>query len=129
MFRMVTRRWLAVLLAGALGALAGGAGADPNWKQNGNSKATKTEQCVRPTDEIRRYHMSLLKHQRDVTVHQGVRKTPDSLAGCVECHANKDLAGKYLPVNAEGQFCSACHAFAAVQLDCFQCHTTVPAGR
>ena len=73
--------------------------------------------------------MSLLKHQRDVTVHQGVRKTPDSLAGCVECHANKDLAGKHLPVNAEGQFCSACHAFAAVQLDCFQCHTTVPAGR
>ena len=129
MSAMVTSKWLVVLLAGALGALAGGAGADPNWKQNGNSRATKAEQCVRPTDEVRRYHMSLLKHQRDITVHQGVRQTADALAGCVDCHANKDLAGKFVPVNAEGQFCSACHAFAAVQLDCFQCHTTVPAGK
>jgi hypothetical protein len=129
MFGMVTRRLLTGVLAGAMVALAGNAGAGADWKQTGNAKATKLDQCVRPTPEIRRDHMALLKHQRDVTVHQGVRKTPDSLAGCVECHANQDLAGMHLPVNAEGQFCSACHAFAAVQLDCFQCHTTVPAGR
>jgi len=129
MARLVTRRLLTVLLAGAFAALAGTAGADANWKQTGNSKATKQAQCVRPTAEIRRYHMDLLKHQRDVTVHEGVRKTPDALAGCIDCHVNKDLQGKPVPVDGEGQFCAACHSFAAVQLDCFQCHATVPTGR
>jgi hypothetical protein len=129
MFGMVTRALLTGLLAGALVALAGTAGADANWKQTTNSKATKLEQCVRPTGEIRRYHMDVLKHQRDVTVHQGVRKTPDALAGCIDCHVNKDAQGKSIPVNGDGQFCNSCHAFAAVHLDCFQCHSTVPTGR
>ena len=129
MFLMVTRRLLTGLLAGALVALAGTAGADANWKQTGNSRAAKLEQCVRPTGEIRRYHMDLLKHQRDVTVYQGVRKTTDALAGCIDCHVNKDLQGKPIPVDGKGQFCSSCHAFAAVHLDCFQCHSTVPTGR
>jgi hypothetical protein len=129
MARLVTRRLLTVLLAGTFAALAGTAGADANWKQTGNSKATKAEQCVRPTPEIRRYHMALLKHQRDVTVHQGVRKTPDALAGCIDCHVNSDGQGKPIPVDGEGQFCAACHSFTAVHLDCFQCHATVPTGR
>jgi len=47
MFGMVTRGLLTGLLAGALVALAGTAGADANWKQTTNSKATKLEQCVR----------------------------------------------------------------------------------
>jgi hypothetical protein len=129
MARLVTRRLLTVLLAGAFAALAGTAGADANWKQTGNSKATKLDQCVRPTPEIRRNHMALLKHQRDVTVHQGVRKTPDALAGCIDCHVNSDGQGKPIAVDGEGQFCAACHSFAAVHLDCFQCHATVPTSR
>ena len=129
MFGMVTRRLLAGLLAGALVALAGNAGAGADWKQTGNAKATKLEQCVRPTPEIRRNHMALLKHQRDVTVHEGVRKTPDALAGCIDCHVNKDPQGKPVPVDSQGQFCGSCHAFAAVRPDCFQCHSTVPTGR
>ena len=98
MARLVTRRLLTVLLAGAFAALASTAGADANWKETGNSKATKLEQCVRPTPEIRRNHMALLKHQRDVTVHQGVRKTTDALAGCIDCHVNSDAQGKPVPV-------------------------------
>jgi predicted CXXCH cytochrome family protein len=121
-----TRRLLAGLVGVALAASAGLAAADKNWKQNGNSKATTLEQCVRPTAEIRRHHMDLLKHQRDITVHLGVRKTTDALAGCIDCHANKDAQGKPVAVNAEGQFCQGCHAFTAVHLDCFQCHSTVP---
>jgi hypothetical protein len=121
-----TRRLLAGLVGAALVASAGLVAADKNWKQNGNSKATGLEQCVRPTPEIRRYHMALLKHQRDVTVHQGVRKTADALAGCIDCHTNRDGQGKPVPVNAQGQFCQSCHAFTAVHLDCFQCHSTVP---
>ena len=97
-----TRRLLAALVGVALVASAGVAAADKNWKQNGNSKATGLEQCVRPTGEIRRYHMDLLKHQRDITVHQGVRKTTDALAGCIDCHANKDAQGKPVAVDAAG---------------------------
>lgn len=129
MFGMVTRRLLNGVLAGALVALSGTAGADANWKQTSNSKAAKLEQCVRPTGEIRRYHMALLKHQRDVTVHEGVRKTTDALAGCIDCHVNRDAQGKPIPVDGSGQFCSSCHTFTAVHLDCFQCHSTVPTGR
>jgi hypothetical protein len=124
-----TRRLLAGLVGVALVASAGLVAADKNWKQNGNSRATGLEQCVRPTAEIRRYHMALLKHQRDVTVHQGVRKTTDALAGCIDCHATKDPQGRPVPVDGAGQFCQGCHAFAAVHLDCFQCHSTVPAGK
>lgn len=31
-----------------------------------------------------------------------------------------------MPVNSPGQFCASCHRFAAVSLDCFQCHATTP---
>lgn len=100
--------------------------ADKNWRENGNSKATKTESCVAPTPEMRRDHMKMIKHQRDVTVHEGIRKTDHSLSGCIDCHANKDDAGKYIPVNEEEQFCDGCHDYVAVELDCFSCHATVP---
>jgi len=100
--------------------------ADKNWKINGNSRATVTESCVAPTDHMRRNHMDMIQHQRDITVHQGIRKTDDSLHGCIECHANKDEAGHYIPVNAEQQFCQSCHEYVAAKLDCFSCHATVP---
>jgi hypothetical protein len=29
-------------------------------------------------------------------------------------------------VDEKAQFCSACHAFTAVSLNCFDCHATVP---
>lgn len=95
----------------------------------GSSKADKLDQCVRPTDYMKRNHFEVIKHQRDVTVHQGVRETKDSLALCVDCHANHDSAGKAVPVNAEGQFCDGCHDYVAVNIDCFSCHTNVPGGK
>jgi len=100
--------------------------ADKNWKQNGNSKATQLEACVAPTDDIRRNHMDMMNHQRDLTVHEGIRKTDHSLSGCIDCHANKDKDGHAIPVNAEGQFCESCHEYTATSLDCFSCHSTVP---
>lgn len=110
-----------VLLMVALPALAG-----KNWRTEGNSKATEAEACVAPVPEMRRYHMSMIKHQRDITVHQGIRKTDDSLHGCIDCHANKDDQGNYIPVDAPGQFCASCHEYVATTLDCFSCHATVP---
>lgn len=83
-------------------------------------------QCVRPTDEIRRSHMALLKHDRDLTVVDGIRTIDGSLSGCIACHANKDSHGAFIAVNAEDEFCAGCHEYTGVALNCFQCHATVP---
>jgi hypothetical protein len=125
--RAFVHRW-SWLLAGALFALAGAALADPNWRENGNSRAAvEGGQCVRPTDWMRRNHMDLIKHDRTVTVHQGVRTVDGSLAACVECHANKDPQGQPVPIDAPGEFCAGCHEFTGTTMDCFSCHATVPA--
>ncbi len=87
---------------------------------------TNAQQCIRPTDVMRRDHMELLKHKRDQTMRQGIRTKDASLQGCVDCHSKKDDKGVAIPVNAEGQFCSTCHQYTAVKLDCFECHRTTP---
>mgnify|MGYP001557339353 CR=1 FL=1 len=116
--------WLAI---GALLALVGSAQAGSDWRETGPSKAaTEAEQCVRPTEWMRRNHMALIKHDRTVTVHEGIRTLDGSLAGCVECHANRDDDGGFVAVNAESQFCAACHDYTGVTMDCFTCHRTTP---
>ena len=95
----------------------------------GSAKADKLDECVAPTQDMRRNHFEMIKHQRDMTVRHGIRKTDDSLAGCVDCHAQKDAAGVAVPVNSEGQFCAGCHEYTAVSIDCFSCHTAVPGGK
>ena len=90
-------------------------------------KATKGETCVEPTDIMRRSHFQFILHQRDDTVHQGIRSQKHSLKGCIDCHATQDDQGRYRPINAEGQFCQSCHAYTATRIDCFQCHATKPA--
>ncbi len=75
---------------------------------------------------MRRDHMRLLIHQRDETVIQGIRDEPFSLAECVECHVQVADNGDALRIDAEGQFCQSCHAYAAVKIDCFGCHAAVP---
>jgi hypothetical protein len=77
------------------------------------------EQCVAPVAEIRRDHMKMLFHQRDRTLRQGVRETRFSLKGCVNCHAGKQTHS----VLGKDAFCSSCHEYAAVKIDCFECHT------
>jgi hypothetical protein len=92
------------------------------------SKAAGLDACVEPTDIMRRNHMELIKHQRDATVHGGIRATKHSLAGCIDCHVSSGPDGQPLAANAPDQFCSACHAFAAVKVNCFDCHASVPNG-
>ncbi len=87
---------------------------------------TDATQCVRPTEFMRRNHMELLLHKRDETMYNGIRTKKESLQNCIECHAGKDVEGKAIPVNAPGQFCSSCHTYASVKLDCFECHRTTP---
>lgn len=86
----------------------------------------KGEQCVEPVDVMRRMHMYFLKHERDETVHSGIRGRSYSLVGCVDCHTQKDAKDEFIPVNAEDQFCASCHAYSAVKIDCFECHATKP---
>lgn len=75
--------------------------------------------CVEPTDVMRRNHMKFMLHQRDKTMHEGVRTTPHSLKNCVNCHASKTTNS----VLGKDGFCQACHTYAAVSVDCFTCHT------
>lgn len=89
-------------------------------------QAVKGDSCVEPVDEMRRYHMRMLMHQRDDTVIRGIRTPQHSLVGCVGCHAAQDEAGEYVRIDEPGQFCSTCHEYAAVKMDCFQCHSAVP---
>ncbi len=80
-------------------------------------------QCVDDPAFMRRNHMTLLKHQRDDTMHGGVRTGKYSLKACVACHASQSSQS----VSAEkGDFCQSCHSFAAVKIDCFECHANKP---
>ena len=93
----------------------------PTWPE------PKGEKCVEPTDIMRREHMDFILHQRDETMHRGIRGAKHSLKDCIDCHAGYDDSGKPLPINQEGQFCESCHTYAAVSIDCFSCHRTTPA--
>jgi len=81
------------------------------------------ERCVEETAFMRRNHMELLKHQRDRTVHEGIRTAKHSLGNCVTCHASKKTGR----VTGADGFCSSCHSYAGVALDCFECHADRPA--
>ena len=82
-------------------------------------KIEQGEVCVAPTEEIRRNHMKMLMHQRDGTVRQGLREPRFSLKNCVECHASRETGS----VLGKDGFCSSCHTYASVKMDCFECHT------
>jgi hypothetical protein len=86
----------------------------------------KGEACVAPVDVMRKQHMDFLLHQRDSTVHEGIRTPRFSLVECVSCHVQENAAGEAIPVDAPDQFCEACHTYVSVKLDCFECHATTP---
>ena len=89
------------------------------------TKAVKGEQCVEPTEVMRRNHMKLLNHHRDETVLQGVRTKKYSLKECINCHASEATGSV---ATAKDDFCVSCHSYAAVKIDCFDCHSTKPKG-
>lgn len=118
-----------MIMAGLLMLLAGSVQADGPRANLAGSKAETLDDCVEPTEDMRRNHMEYLLHQRDLAVHQGIRTEKHSLAECVACHVSKDDKGEYVSINGEGQFCESCHEFTSVRLDCFECHATVPRSR
>ena len=81
----------------------------------------KGGQCVEDPKIMRKAHMNYLMHQRDETVRKGIRGSKYSLAGCVDCHASlKDNS----VLGSNEHFCQGCHVYAAVTLDCFECHSS-----
>jgi hypothetical protein len=83
----------------------------------------KGEKCVEETQLMRRNHMEFLKHHRDETMRKGIRTTKHSLKKCVECHASEKTGSV---ASAKGDFCVACHSYASIKLDCWDCHATKP---
>ena len=83
-------------------------------------------ECVQPEDEMRRNHMNYIMHQRDETVHEGIRTEKYSLAKCIDCHVQPNEKGEVASSDSEEHFCTTCHTYASVQIDCFQCHADKP---
>ena len=80
-------------------------------------------QCIADPATMRRDHPAMLKHQRDDTVHGGIRGAKASLKGCIDCHAS---AVTHSVAKSTTDFCVSCHSYAAVQIDCFECHAARP---
>jgi hypothetical protein len=81
--------------------------------------ANKDSKCIAPLGEMRRNHMKMLKHQRELTLREGILGAKVSLRGCIECHANKTNDSV---IGSDKNFCQTCHDYVAVKLDCWECH-------
>ena len=90
--RRAFARRAAALLALACAALdrrGAGAGAAASGRvPRPVIEKARGEACVADPAFMRLNHMDLLKHQRNETVHRGVRDPRASLKGCIECHAS-----------------------------------------
>ncbi len=84
------------------------------------------EACVADTEFMRRNHMSLLMHQRDETMRKGIRSKQHSLKECIDCHAVPGSDSIAITIEDPKHFCRLCHDYAAVKIDCFDCHASRP---
>jgi len=115
-------RW-SVLMLLALFAWGGLAPAHAAAPKPVVEKALKGEQCVEPTEYMRRNHMKVLDGHRDKTVHEGIRTKKYSLKECINCHASQKTGSV---TAAKDNFCVSCHSYASVKIDCFDCHSSKP---
>lgn len=118
----------ALILMGAAAPFASAA-----WAEDGAGRTpaphpprAQGEHCVADTGFMRRNHMLMMFDHRKDVLHQGIRTPQYSLAGCVSCHAVKGDDGKPVSFASEQHFCRTCHSYAAVSIDCFECHASRP---
>ena len=90
--------------------------------------ANDTTKCVEPVEDMRKNHMEFLKHKRDETMREGVRTKTHSLVECIDCHVTPNEKGEFARIGDDNHFCSSCHNYAAVNVDCFDCHSDLPQG-
>jgi [DsrC]-trisulfide reductase subunit J len=108
----------AILAMAAVLGIAGAAAAADALPQLDRARSGP---CVQDPKVMRKSHMDFLQHDRDATVRRGIRDRKESLAGCVDCHASR-TDGRV--IGTERHFCQGCHTYAAVKLDCFECHAS-----
>jgi len=94
----------------------------PKAKQNYNDKTL----CVAPVEEMREHHMNYLLHERSETLRQGDRTGKFSLKQCIDCHNAPAEDGKVASADTSEHFCSSCHTYTGVSIDCFSCHSDKP---
>jgi hypothetical protein len=122
-FRQVIR--VGLLLGASLAAAAGSTSPATTGVRGLQPLVEKARggQCVEEPAFMRRNHMKLLTHQRDDTLRGGLRTGKYSLKACIACHASQTSHS----VTADsGNFCQSCHNYAAVKIDCFECHANTP---
>jgi hypothetical protein len=115
----------ALVLAGMQVAAMAGDVPLPDVPQ-ARAKVSATQGCVEPTQEMRKNHMNYILHQRDRTMHEGIRTRQYSLEECINCHVTPGADGAMPSADSHEHFCNSCHAYAAVHIDCFQCHADRP---
>lgn len=86
-------------------------------------RARAGDHCVEDTAYMRKNHMKLLLHERDLTVHKGIRTQKYSLKNCINCHAS---SVDNSVIGDDKHFCQSCHTYASVSLDCWECHSSKP---
>jgi hypothetical protein len=99
--------------------------AAPAWAESTAPKLDigKGGQCVEDPKFMRSNHMKLIVHQRDETVRRGIRGSKYELSNCVDCHASSK---NHSVLGSNENFCQGCHSYAAVKIDCFECHSSKP---
>lgn len=124
----VVKLLIAAMFAAILSLAGHPAGAEDALKQPWMPMPAKAVdgKCDADPAWMRKWHMKVLMHKRDDTMHEGIRTDQFSLKRCITCHAVKDDAGKFVTVRDERHFCRTCHDYAAVQVDCFDCHASRP---
>lgn len=117
---------LAIILAFFSGASTSVLAGDPilPFIPEAEYRVSEEQGCVEPVEEMRKNHMDYILHQRDKTVYEGIRTKQYSLNECINCHVSD--APDAPRVSSEKHFCSSCHTYAAVSIDCFQCHADRP---
>ncbi|MBF0167775.1 MAG: Hdr-like menaquinol oxidoreductase cytochrome c subunit [Alphaproteobacteria bacterium] len=115
------RLWAALLLALTLIGSAA-----PSFAGPPELPKASGEKCLAEPAAMRRTHMTMLLHRRDATMHQGVRATANGLKACLDCHAVSGTDGQPVGIDSDKHFCRVCHDYAAVSVDCFECHNPRP---
>ena len=82
--------------------------------------------CVEPVEIMRKLHFEFVLEHRDDAVIDGIRTKKHSLTECIECHITANAQGEYARYSQDTHFCASCHQYAAVTIDCFQCHADRP---
>ena len=112
---------LAALLSAASAGSTGGTPATGSLQPT--IQTPRSGPCVADPAFMRRNHMDYLKHERDATVHLGIRDPRTSLQACVACHASAQTGSVAI---AKTDFCVSCHSYTGVKVDCFECHASKP---